>query len=181
MTCEPNSIQCSINDLGHTLTSFNANDLLATAIATVAGVLFGAFLTRLAARREEKRARLLRDEERLNVALGRLIWEINDHSVALRRAWERQQAPESAPEWLPPDYGILAAIAAARMVATSEDEKAVLDGIRQLALEVRLVEIDKRVESLTLVWRTLILWREGMARDKVLKSIDELRPSIPES
>lgn len=182
VTCDPYSIQCSIDELGRTLTSFNFNELLATALATLAGVLVGAVLTLLISRGEAKHSRRLRDteaeerrQERLNVALERVIWEINAHSVALRKVWERQQADRAKPEWLPPDFDILAAIAAARMIATNEDEKAVLNAIRQLTLDVRVAEVRKRIDALTLVWRTLILWREGSTKDDILDDIDELR------
>lgn len=175
MTCDPYSIQCSIDHLGKTLTSFNVNDLIATAIATVISVIIGGvitlFITRAATRDEAKRARKLRNEERLDVALDRLIWEINGHCVVARKEWEQQQASEPVPEWREPDFGILAAVAAARMVATDGDEKKVLDAIRKLTLDVRNMDVKTRVSSLTLVWRTLILWRDGEELDKVLESI----------
>lgn len=182
MTCDPYSVQCSIDELGRTLTGFNSNEFLATALATLIGVLVGAVLTLFINRGEAKHARSLRDreaedrrQERLNTALEKVIWEINDHSLALEKVWERRQADQPQPEGLPRDFGILAAIAAARMIATSEEEKAVLNAIRELTLDVREAEIRNRVDSLTLVWRTLILWREGSAQDDVLKDLDVLR------
>lgn len=181
MTCEPISTACSIDELGRTLTSFNANDLLATAIATVIGVIVGAMFALIGSRFEAGHARELREQEadtrrveRMDVALERIIWEINNHSIDLRKVWERQQADQPQPEWLPSDFSILAAIAAARMLAKTDDEKAVLDRIRELALNVRLAEVKARVASLTLVWRTLIQWREGAVLEVVLKDIDDL-------
>uniref|UniRef100_A0A942T9M8 Uncharacterized protein n=1 Tax=Neobacillus citreus TaxID=2833578 RepID=A0A942T9M8_9BACI len=180
MHCEPNSIQCSIAELGRTLTSFNPNDLLATALATLVGVLVGSGLAFLISRGEAAHARELRDEERedrrrerLNAALENLIWQINEHALAL--LGERSRSDIPGREWSAPDFGVLAAIAAARMIATNEDERAVLNEIRELTLAVRAAPIEKRIDSLTLVWRTLILWRERSSHDEVMRDLRQLR------
>lgn len=114
---------------------------------------------------------------RLEDALARLIWEINQHALNLRALWERQQVEDPAPEWGPQDWPVLAAIAAARMIARQGDESAVLDAIRELVLGVRMTDIKQRTNSLTMVWRALIIWREGRPVAEVLSDIASLRVS----
>lgn len=115
-----------------------------------------------------------RRNARLDEALDRLTWKIDGLALELRKLWERQQAGNPEAEWGPQDWSVLGAVASARMIATIDADKQILDALRGLVLDVRKRELPERVASLTGIWRILIIWREGYLLTEVLTEIERL-------
>lgn len=172
MSCAAADINCAIEQLGRTLTDFDASTFALTTVATAIGVLFGALPPAVIYILERRRAQ----RERLAAALSALMEVISDFCVRTNDFYSashtfiaiRRRKTESF------DWPVIGSIAAARMLCTSAGDKAILDRIRKLVLVGRTAEPSIRTFNLSYVWRICIIWQGGHTVVETLRDIDEL-------
>lgn len=172
MTCDTADLNCAIEQLGRTLTDFDASTFFLTTVATAIGVLVGALPPAVIYYLERRRAQ----RERLGSALSALMEVISDFCVKTNDFYSpsrtstliRRRKTESF------DWPVIGSIAAARMLCTSADDRAILDRIRELVLVGRSAEPSIRTFNLSYVWRICIVWQGGQRVAATLRDIDEL-------
>ncbi|MGD8195249.1 hypothetical protein ACEXQB_012240 [Herbiconiux sp. P18] len=171
MPCDIQEITCSIDQLRVSLEAFNLNSFLATAVATLLGVLVGAVLSFFIQHRAWKLDLAAAHRREMDEALAKMNASITDLSYRLRtrkvRRWRKADADVE-------DWPALASIANARALASDVAETEILNRIRELVTAGRGTDVVSRTNNLSYVWRTTIVWREGKSPDEVLSELDDL-------
>ncbi|MDN4641089.1 hypothetical protein QCD70_12595 [Agreia sp. PsM10] len=171
MTCDPQTIICSIDQLTQSLDEFNLNSFLATALATLLGVVAGAGLSFLLTTILRRQDRVITERKQMNEALTRMNSDIaafSHHLRTSRPTFFRRKAH------LVEDWPVLASIASARILATDSTDIAILDKVRDLVRAGRGTDHVSRTNNLSYVWRTFIVWRDGRDSELILSELDAL-------